>query len=93
MIIEARRHGILDFTDLKKMGCGLKRVFYFITCRGRTMYPIRIEEDYIARNLLYTKENLPLQLQSGATYRQLSLFDDGMLLSAGEQPQAFPVDV
>ena len=92
-IIKARRQGSLDFTDLKKMGVVLKRALYFITCRGRSMYPIRIEEDYIARNLLYTKENLPPQLQSGATYRQLSLFDDGMLLSAGEQPQAFPVDV
>lgn len=92
-IVKARRHGSLDFTDLKKMGVVLKRALYFITCRGRTMYPIRIEEDYITRNLLYTMENLPPHLQGGMTYRQLSLFDDGMFLSAGDQTQLFPVDI
>ena len=75
-ILAARRSSALDFPALKKMGVVLKRALYFITCRGRTMYPIRIEEDYITRNLLSVKERLPLGLGEQMTYRQLSLFDD-----------------
>ena len=75
-IVKARRLGSLDFPDLKRMGVVLKRALYFITCRGRTMYPIRIEEDYITRNLLNVKERLPFGMDGQVTYRQLSLFDD-----------------
>ena len=74
-IVKARRMGNLEFEDLKKMGVVLKRALYFITCGGKMMYPVRIEEDYITRNLLNTKERLPEGLD-GMTYRQLSLFDD-----------------
>lgn len=74
-IVKARKFGNLDFADLKKMGVVLKRAMYFLTCNGRMMYPTKIEEDYIARNLLNTKERLPQGLD-GMTYRQLSLFDD-----------------
>ena len=74
-IVKARRMGILDFSDLKKMGVVLKRALYFITCGGRMMYRTKIEEDYITRNLLNTKEYLPDSVR-GMTYRQLSLFDD-----------------
>lgn len=72
-IVQARRFGCLDFADLKKMGVVLKRALYFITCSGRTMYPIKIEEDYILRNLLSLKERLPYDIDG---YKQLSLFDD-----------------
>lgn len=74
-IVKARRLGVLQFEDLKKMGVVLKRAVYFITCAGRMMYPVRIEEDYITRNLLNTKEKIP-EGADGMTYRQLSLFDD-----------------
>ena len=74
-IVKARRFGRLDFADLKKMGVVLKRAMYFLTCNGRMMYPTKIEEDYIARNLLNTKERLPQGID-GTSYRQLSLFDD-----------------
>ncbi|HJA18641.1 MAG TPA: putative DNA modification/repair radical SAM protein [Candidatus Mediterraneibacter ornithocaccae] len=74
-IVKARRLGVLQFEDLKKMGVVLKRALYFITCAGRMMYPVRIEEDYITRNLLNTKEKIP-EGAYGMTYRQLSLFDD-----------------
>jgi putative DNA modification/repair radical SAM protein len=77
-IVKARRMGSLDFPDLKRMGVVLKRALYFITCRGRTMYPIKLEEDYITRNLLGVKERLPFELGQDVTYRQLSLFDDCM---------------
>ena len=74
-IVKARRMGMLDFEDLKKMGVVLKRALYFITCKGKMMYPIRMDEDYITRNLLNTKETLP-EGADGMSFRQLSLFDD-----------------
>lgn len=74
-IVQARRHGTLDFTDLKKIGVVLKRALYFITCNGKMMYPTKIEEDYITRNLLSTKEKLPREIREMG-YQQLSLFDD-----------------
>ena len=74
-IVKARRMGMLDFEDLKKMGVVLKRALYFITCKGKMMYPIRMDEDYITRNLLNTKEKLP-EGADGMIFRQLSLFDD-----------------
>ena len=74
-IVKARRMGTLNFDDLKKIGVVLKRALYFITCSGKMMYPVRIEEDYITRNLMNTKEKLP-EGADGMTFRQLSLFDD-----------------
>ncbi len=80
-IVKARRMGSLSFDDLKKMGVVLKRAVYFLTCGGKMMYPIRIDEDYITRNLLNTRERMP-EGADGLTYRQLSLFDD---MNFGEQ--------
>ena len=40
-IVEARRHGVLDFGDLKKFGVVLKRAMYFLTCQGKMMMPFR----------------------------------------------------
>lgn len=82
-IVKARRMGTLDFPDLKKMGVVLKRALYFITCGGRMMYRTKIEEDYITRNLLNTKERLPDSVR-GMSYRQLSLFDDVNWVSGNE---------
>ena len=72
-IVQARRFGSLKFEDLKKMGVVLKRALYFITCQGKMMYPVKIDEDYILRNLLSVGEKLPFE---AAGYRQLSLLDD-----------------
>ncbi len=74
-IVRARRLGNLDFPDLKKIGVVLKRALYFITCSGRMMYPTKMEEDYITRNLLDAGEKLPQEVVNMG-YRQLSLFDD-----------------
>ena len=57
----------------------MKRALYFITCNGRMMYPTKLDEEYIVRNLTYQNqlgrgEKLPF-LADGTTYRQLSLFD------------------
>lgn len=85
-IISARRFGPLTFEDLKKIGVVLKRALYFITCNGRMMYPTKIEEEYIVRNLTYQNqmgqgERLPF-MPDGTSYRQTTLFDDGMILGA-----------
>lgn len=80
-IVGARRSGVLRFEDLKKIGVVLKRAQYFITCGGKTAAPIRLEEDFITRNLLSDRgrnvgrEGFPAG-EAGMTYRQLSLFDD-----------------
>lgn len=74
-IVQARRSSALDFGHLKKIGVVLKRALYFITCSGRMMYPVRLDEDYITRQMLDCKERLPFDAD-GVTYRQLSLFDD-----------------
>lgn len=76
-IVGARKHGTLTFKDLKKMGVVLKRALYFITCNGKMMYPTKLEEDYILRNMLDPKEKLPVDV-AGITYQQLSLFDCGL---------------
>ena len=76
-ICKARRSSALGFDHLKKIGVVLKRALYFITCNGRMMYNTKIDEDYITRNLLSEHEKLPFD-RDGMTYKQLSLFDDGM---------------
>lgn len=75
-IVAARRSVNLTFADLKKIGVVLKRALYFITCNGRMMYPVKLEEDYIVRNLTGEQERVRFG-SDGMTYRQMSLFDDG----------------
>lgn len=72
-IVRARRYGTLTFEDLKKMRVVLKRAVYFITCKGKMMYRLRLDEDYILRNLLDSRERIPVD--PDITFRQLSLFD------------------
>lgn len=81
-IVGARRTHSLDFPDLKRIGVVLKRALYFITCSGRMMYPTRLDEDYILRNMLDPREKLPVPVQD-ITYRQMSLFEDAFFSIAG----------
>ena len=81
-IVKARRTGSLDYPDLKKAGVVLKRAIYFITCNGRQMYPLKMDEDFILRNLLYSTDKVPNET---VTYKQLSLFDDGQIFGAVPQ--------
>ncbi len=76
-IVAARRSGALRFEDLKKIGVVLKRALYFITCNGRMMYPTRLEEDYIVRQLTGEKDRIQFG-QDGMSYKQMSLFDDAV---------------
>lgn len=75
-IVAARRSTNLTFSDLKKIGVVLKRALFFITCNGRMMYPVKLDEDYIVRNLTDPKERVRFG-SDGMSYRQMSLFDDG----------------
>ena len=76
-IIKARKAGRLDYQSLKSMGVVLKRAVYFITCYGKMMYHfLKIEEDYITRNLLENDTNVMKEFGENVTYKQLSLFDD-----------------
>lgn len=74
-IVAARRSGSLSFADLKKIGVVLKRALYFITCSGRMMYPVKMEENYIVRGLTDQKSRVRLG-SDGMSYRQMTLFDD-----------------
>ena len=74
-IVKARRLGTLDYPDLKKMGVVLKRAVYFITCGGKQMYPVKLQEDYILRNILDGKEKLQPWFKQEPAYEHLSLFD------------------
>lgn len=79
-IVAARRSGSLDYASLKKIGVVLKRAIYFITCGGRMMYPfMKIEEDYITRNLLDNDQEVMKGFGEDVTYRQLSLFDENAM--------------
>ena len=78
-IVRARRNGSLTFENLRKIGVVLKRALFFITCNGKMMYPTKIEEDYITRNLISNEKRIPFD-RDGITYRQLSLFDDQMMV-------------
>ncbi len=75
-IVMARKSSVLDFKDLKRMGIVLKRAVYFITCSGKMMYSINIEENFITRQLVALKDQIPLGVDKDITYQQLSLFDD-----------------
>ena len=75
-IVKSRRGGLLDFQHLKKIGVVLKRAKYFITCNGKMMHRIPIEEDFITRQLIRTDSKKNLEIEHPQTYRQLSLFDD-----------------
>ena len=75
-IVEARRFGRLDFPDLKRIGVVLKRAAYFLTCNGRQMYPIAIEEEVLTRCLTAEEGKSRWEVEHPDSYRQLSLFDD-----------------
>lgn len=77
-IVKARRQNALTFHDLKKIGVVLKRALYFITCNGRMMYNTRLDEDYICRNLMGDKTQIPREIRESG-YQQLSLFDENIL--------------
>lgn len=83
-IVSARRFGRVNFEMLKKMHVVLKRAQYFITCSGKMLYHIPIEENFI-RNQLVDAEKMALDKINGETvqYKQMSLFSDFGLSTTG----------
>lgn len=83
-ILLARKHGQLDFEDIKRMGVVLKRALYFITCKGRMMYQTKMEEDYITRHLVYNERPSAMLLSDGSkkTYEQMNLWELGCIQQA-----------
>ncbi len=81
-IVAARRAGRLEFADLKKMGVVLKRAVCFLTCGGRMMYPMRMDQDTISAQLLGEERRRAWDISSTDSYRQMSMFHDGFLSPA-----------
>ncbi|MDO4330567.1 MAG: putative DNA modification/repair radical SAM protein [Lachnospiraceae bacterium] len=75
-IVAARKTASLTFDDLKKMGVVLKRAQYFITCSGKLLHPIKIDQDFITSSLLGEERRNVWEIEHKDSYRQLSLFDD-----------------
>lgn len=73
-IVTARRAGRLDFQGLKKLGVVLKRAQYFITCSGRRLEGLKVNESTILRSLI-SKREYSMFLPSPQV-EQLSLFSD-----------------
>ncbi|MBQ8845857.1 MAG: putative DNA modification/repair radical SAM protein [Lachnospiraceae bacterium] len=73
-IVDARRSGTLSFEDLKKVGVVLKRAQYFITCAGKTLGHLHLDEAYVTQSLMLN-EKLPKNLQDALYGRQMSLFE------------------
>ena len=81
-IVSSRKTARLDYFDLKKMGVVLKRAQYFITCSGKMMEHMKVSEDVILSRMVGEAAGECRRIMdSGITYRQLSLFDT---VNAGE---------
>lgn len=69
-ILYARRARKLEHEDLRKMGIVMKRAQYFVTCKGKILDGLKLQQDSILRNLIAAERAaLP-----GAELEQLSLF-------------------
>lgn len=76
-IMSARRFGSVTFPMLKKMGIVLKRAQYFITCNGKMMYKIPMEEKFIMSQLADVERNDVYKINGqNETYHQMNLFSD-----------------
>lgn len=81
-IMSARRYGNVTFPMLKKMGVVLKRAQYFITCNGRMLYKIPIEERFILNQLTDMERANTMKIEgSNQTATQMNLFTDFGLAS------------
>lgn len=75
-IITAGRTGTLSFSDLKKFGVVLKRAVYFLTCCGRMLESVRMEENFITSQLVGEERKALWEAENPDSFRQLSLFED-----------------
>lgn len=76
-ILSARRYGLVTFEMLKKMHIVLKRAQYFITCNGKMLSKMPIDEQFILGNLYNENRKEIIQVEdSQKDYRQMNLFTD-----------------
>lgn len=75
-IVMARRTGRLSYGDLKKFGVVLKRAVFFLTCCGKMMLPVRMEENFITSQLMGEERKKVWDMGNENSFRQLSLFED-----------------
>ena len=75
-----------DFSGSEEVRSGIKAgsVFYYL--QGRMMYPTKLEEDYIVRNLTDPKDRIRFG-SDGMSYRQMTLFDDGLFPNGVRQEE------
>ncbi|MCQ2518940.1 MAG: putative DNA modification/repair radical SAM protein [Lachnospiraceae bacterium] len=74
-IMSARRYGKVTFEMLKRMGIVLKRAQYFITCNGKMLYKIPIEQQYILACLADSQRSETIQItKDNEQFQQLNLF-------------------
>lgn len=70
-IVAARKVGLLNYDDLKKIGVVLKRARYFITCMGRYYGEKSMNEDIVRAGLVSGK---PAKQAGNLKWEQISLF-------------------
>lgn len=81
-ILSARRYGSVNFEMLKKMHIVLKRAQYFITCNGKMLYHIPLEERFIRGQLTDLERADVIKIeQKDVACRQMDLFTDFQLSS------------
>ena len=74
-IIRARKFGGVNFDMLKKMGVVLKRAQYFITCGGKMMNAIPIEEKFITNRLTDAERQDVYSITDRTVYHQMNIFE------------------
>lgn len=76
-ILSARRYANITFEMLKKMRIALNRAQFFITCNGKMLYRIPIEQQFI-RNRLVDVDAIDVMKigTENVQYKQMNLFSD-----------------
>lgn len=77
-IVKSRRTSHLSFEHLKNIGVVLKRAKYFITCGGKMMYSMRLEQSFLTRQLIGEETTSNWEIAHPGQYQQLSLFDTNL---------------
>lgn len=76
-IMSARRYGRVTFQMLKQMRVVLKRAQYFITCNGKMLYHIPMEQRFIRNQLISVEAPAIAQIEGEKVqYQQMNLFSD-----------------
>lgn len=83
-IMSARRYGHVNFEMLKRMGIVLKRAQYFITCNGKMLYKIPLEQQFILGCLADNQRQEAIQItRDNEQFEQLNLFSNFNLSASG----------